>query len=512
MLRKVKTENGWLQGIPAADPRITAFKGIPFAKAPVGDLRWKAPQAAENWEGVRDASRFAPISVQWTPGGGDPEDLYNKEWHVDPKTPMSEDCLYLNVWTPARSEDEKLPVMFWIFGGGLQCGYPSEMEFDGERIARRGVVLVSVNYRVNIFGFMAHPELSAEDPAAATNFGLLDQKAGLEWVQRNIASFGGDPDNVTIFGQSAGGGSVTMHLTSPLTEGLFHKAIIQSGGGLLPPGRLHLTLEEAEQKGKSFLDAIGLSSLEEARKIDAKELFKLCEAHMPWGSVTDGRYLVETPTETFVKGKHKMIPLMIGNTGNEFLVKPNFNSVEELHKYLEEVYGDKKEDFLKIALKDGNDLESAAKNLTYNRFEIGNTLMCEVNARINGARIYNYYFDPEIPGDDNGSFHSSELWFTFETLAKCWRPFTGKHYDLARVMCNYWTNFAKYGDPNGPDADGSPMPAWDACEPGKAKRMLFSDECTMEDSINSELKEKLLDYYLDIVMDPDKLKSIKLPR
>lgn len=140
MLRKVRVENGWLEGIPAADPRITAFKGIPFAKPPVGPLRWKAPQAADDWQGVRDASRFAALSMQATPGLGNPEDLYNKEWHVDSEVPMSEDCLYLNIWTAAKKGDEKLPVMLWIFGGGLQVGYPSEMEFDGERIARRGVI------------------------------------------------------------------------------------------------------------------------------------------------------------------------------------------------------------------------------------------------------------------------------------------------------------------------------------------------------------------------------------
>ena len=222
MLRIVKTENGQVEGIPAADPRITAFKGIPFAAPPVGQNRWRAPQPCEDWEGVRKAYSFAPISVQDTPGIGD--NLYNREWHVDSEIPMDEDCLYLNVWTGAKSAEEKQPVVVWYFGGGLQWGYPSEMEFDGERLARRGIVVVTVNYRLNVFGFLAHPELTKEQPDAPTNFGSLDQKAGLNWVVRNIEAFGGDPDNITIAGQSAGGGSVLSQLTCPDNFGIIKKS------------------------------------------------------------------------------------------------------------------------------------------------------------------------------------------------------------------------------------------------------------------------------------------------
>ena len=175
MLREVRVENGLVRGIPAADPRITAFKGIPYAAPPVGELRWRAPQPAADWEGVRDCARFGPIAMQETPGL-DPNAFYSKEWHVDPEIPMSEDCLQLNIWTPAKSADEKLPVMVWIFGGGLYNGYPAEMEFDGERFARRGVILVSVNYRLNAFGFLAHPEITKECPEFPTNFGHLDQR------------------------------------------------------------------------------------------------------------------------------------------------------------------------------------------------------------------------------------------------------------------------------------------------------------------------------------------------
>ena len=233
MLRTVQTENGWVKGIEAADPRITAFKGIPFAAPPVGENRWRAPQPCEDWDGVRECYRFAPISMQSVPGIGD--NVYIREWHVDPEIAMDEDCLYLNVWTGAKEVTEKQPVLVWFFGGGLQCGYPAEMEFDGERIARRGVVVVTVNYRVNVFGFLAHPQLTEEQPDAPTNFGSLDQQAALRWVQRNIAFFGGDPGNVTIAGQSAGGGSVMSQMACMDNEGLFHRAgwRNRSAGGIV---------------------------------------------------------------------------------------------------------------------------------------------------------------------------------------------------------------------------------------------------------------------------------------
>jgi para-nitrobenzyl esterase len=213
MLREVKVENGIVKGLPAADPRITSFKGIPFAAPPVGENRWRAPQPAKDWNGVLKAFEFAPISMQ-AKTVIDENNIYTREWNVDPDIPMDEDCLYLNVWTPSCSGNEKLPVFVWYFGGALQFGNTAEMEFDGERIARRGVVVVTVNYRLNVFGFLCHPEITAEAPGAPANFGNLDQQAGTQWVKRNIAAFGGDPNNITIGGQSAGGGSVLSQLTS----------------------------------------------------------------------------------------------------------------------------------------------------------------------------------------------------------------------------------------------------------------------------------------------------------
>ena len=204
MIKETRVENGVVRGVAAADPRIISYKGIPFAAPPVGALRWKAPQPAADWQGVLDCTRFAPISVQCKPGT-DPDNIYTREWNVDPDIPMSEDSLYLNVWTPAKTTEERLPVFVWYFGGGLVEGNTAEMEFNGERLARRGIVVVTINYRLNVFGFLAHPELTAENPDFPTNFGHLDQIFGLQWVKRNIAAFGGDPNNITIGGQSAGG-------------------------------------------------------------------------------------------------------------------------------------------------------------------------------------------------------------------------------------------------------------------------------------------------------------------
>jgi len=271
MLRQTIIRNGKVRGLPGNDPRITVYKGIPFAQPPVGDLRWKAPHPCEDWEGTLEAYNFGPISVQDQPAVG--TDIYCKEWHVVPDIPMSEDCLYLNVWTPAKTTDEKLPVLFWIFGGGFQWGYTAEMEFNGERLARRGIVVVSVNYRLAALGFLAHPNLTAESPDAPANFGLLDQQAGLRWVKDNISAFGGDPDNITIAGQSAGGGSVLNQITNEDNFGLIKGAVIMSGMIRFPGDGddilLPVTLEKAEAKGKEFLNFLGVNSIEEARKLDA---------------------------------------------------------------------------------------------------------------------------------------------------------------------------------------------------------------------------------------------------
>ncbi|HPU17058.1 MAG TPA: carboxylesterase family protein [Bacillota bacterium] len=482
MLRKVRTKNGWVRGFPAADPRITVFKGIPFAAPPVGKLRWHAPMPARDWDGTLECYEFAPMAMQY-PIKADPNALYDREWHVDPDHPMSEDCLYLNIWTPAKTGDEKFPVMVWIFGGGLMCGYPSEMEFDGERIARRGVILVSINYRLNVFGFLCHPEITAESPEKPANFGHLDQQAGIQWVKRNIAAFGGDPDNITIFGQSAGGGSVLVQVASPQNKGLFQKAILQSSGGMLPPSSFAMNIREAEQQGVRLFKELGVKSLDEARMIDAKTVFEAAVTSgggYQWGTVVGDPFLMDYPVNYFKYNTRNKVALMVGHTADEFPIVPQGNTIEELEEYAKRTFGEHADEYLALIKKGSTTLEEMKAKGTYNGFELGDVLLLDNNSKFETSDAYYYIFDPEIPGWDNpGAFHSSELWFVFETLAKCWRPFKGKHYDLARMMCNYWTNFAKSGDPNGLDADGTPMPEWKPYAKEQRGAMFFGDEPKM---------------------------------
>ncbi len=480
MLRQVRTENGWVRGIEAADPRITAFRGIPFAAPPVGKNRWRAPQPCEGWAGIRDTSRFAPISMQWIPGLGD--DIYCREWHVDPDIPMGEDCLYLNIWTGARKAGEKRPVLVWFFGGGLQCGYTAEMEFDGERIARRGIVVVTVNYRVGALGFLTHPQISREQPEAPANFGNLDQQAGLRWVRRNIAAFGGDPERITIAGQSAGGGSVMSQAACPDNRGLFSGAVVMSGMIFDPYRRREIgrpeKLKEAEKKGESFFAFLGVKTLEEARRVDAVALQrcyeKYMEDHVPFFTVQDDLFCTGDPIALYRAGKCVDVVMMAGNTSDEFLNAIEAAEDGELAAEAKRIFGEKAEEFLQLP-------ESRGKREGLGYAPVSG-IACTVRGVLGdiakeGRRGYCYCFDPDIPGwDDPGTFHSSDLWFWFETLAKCWRPFVGRHYDLARQMCDYFCNFIRTGDPNGKDLNGEELPRWEAWNDQSPCTMIFTRE------------------------------------
>lgn len=493
MLKVVQTENGAVRGLPGNNTRVTVFKGIPFAAPPVGKNRWRAPQPAANWEGILDAFQFGPISMQDTPGLG--TDIYCREWHVDPEIPMDEDCLYLNVWTNAKSADEKLPVYVWFFGGGFQWGYPPEMEFNGENIAKRGIVVVSVNYRLGAFGFMSHPEISAEAPEAPTNFGNLDQQAGLKWVVRNIQAFGGDPKNITIGGQSAGGGSVMSHLTSKQSIGLYQKAIVHSGMIRSPYDVDRFItpkpLKEVEPNGVAFFDFLGVKNLDEARALDAKfirdKYGEFAQSHPRFAPTIDGRFMEDDPYVLFLKGEHANVPMISGNTGDEFKAAIFADDDKQFMEKAGAIFGDKLEKFLSFpeALKkDGK------------RYAQADSLECAIKAAFphNEAECYYYNFNPDIPGWDNpGTFHSVDLWFWFETIGACWRPFTGRHFDLARKMCNYMTNFIKCGDPNGKDIDGTDMPVWKPYRTGSKYAMNFLPEGPVPSYNNSEFNDFIID-------------------
>jgi Carboxylesterase type B len=481
MLRKVTVENGVVEGLPAADPRITSFKGIPYAAPPVGENRWRAPQPAKNWEGVLKAYKFAPISMQHVPGE-DPDNLYSREWNVDTSIEMSEDCLMLNVWTPARKADEKLPVFVWYFGGGLREGNTAEMEFDGERIARRGIVVVTVNYRLNVFGFFAHPEITAEAPDYPANFGYLDQRFGTMWVKRNIAAFGGDPDNITIGGQSAGGGSVMAQVASPLNKGLFQKAIVDSGLELCPyePNMFgpNLTLAEAEQIGVKFFEELGVKTLAEARKLDAVYVRdKAIVSKLRFGVTEDGHMITGLSNQLFMKNQVNLVPMLFGHTSTEFPSTPPAKTVEEFREYARSHFGEDAPEFLALCSSYNDSLTEMKAKSQAQHLEFSIRRLAHMKA-VTGDKhpMWYWVFDPEIPGwDDPGTFHSCDLWFFFETLAKCWRPFKGKHYDLSRMMCNYWANFIRSGDPNGQDADGEDLPLWKPYTEEEPNRIWFGD-------------------------------------
>ena len=501
MIRKAKTENGVVRGIQGGNARITVYRGVPFAAPPVGNLRWRAPQPALNWEGERCCFEFAPISMQEIPGRSK-DNIYTREWHVNSDIPMSEDCLYLNIWTPSVTGEEKLPVLVWFFGGGYQVGYTAEMEFDGEALAKRGIVVVSVNYRVGAFGFMAHPALTAAQPQDPANFGLLDQQAGLRWVKRNIAAFGGDPEEITVGGQSAGGGSVMYQITCRQNEGLIKRATPISGIFRDPyktpfagNGRL---LQDVEKIGEEFFDFLGVKTLEEARVIDAVTLRDAYEAFrkgaMALGPCVDGIFNVDDTYRLFADGKGLDIPVMAGNTMDEFNARITAENEEEFLEKARDCFGEDTDQFLAFheAKRRGPDGSYAPVSI----IECALKHMFREGAE-NGRKAANYYycFNEDIPGWDHpGNFHSVDLWFFFDNLQKCWRPFTGRHYDLARQMADYWVNFIKTGDPNGSGSDGLPLPQWGAYDSAHDESMIFDMRGAFPEHEDSAFKHFLIDH------------------
>ena len=467
MLREAVTKYGKVRGIAADDPRVTVFKGVPFAKPPVGKLRWKAPEPPEPWEGIRDCIEFGPASMQDIPGV-DP-DLYSMEFHVDSNIPISEDSLYLNIWTGAKDTSEKLPVLVWIYGGAFQWGYTSEIEFNGERLARHGIIVVSIAYRLGVFGFLAHPELSKEDPDHPTNFGLLDQRAALKWVYENISQFGGDPENITLGGQSAGGASVTYLLTNEETKAMVKKASVFSGlirnPFLMDEIIMPKKLECVEKNGEEFLRYIGCSSVAKARELEAEKIrdayWDFAKDHPRFVACVDGVNVKEDPYIYISNGKFPDIPLFAGYTKDEFIDVLPARADTSNKKLWADV-------FEKSGIRYINIVQNTVRDVADKLSSDGRK-----------SPVFTYKFAPSIPGDDDpGVFHSCDLWFFFENMQKCWRPYNGMHYALARRMCDYWTNFIKSGDPNGRGYDGEELPLWKKCtsDDPVSSEMIFTEE------------------------------------
>ena len=434
----VKMTKGTIEGIKQNG--YVVFKGIPYAKAPVGELRWKAPVEMDPWEGTYKADTFRNMCMQELPQAEHPfMGRFHKEFYNNPEfvPGMGEDCLYLNIWVPEHEEGEKLPVAFWIHGGGFGGGYSSELEFDGEAYCQKGVILVTVNYRVNIFGFFAHSWLDAENERQVSgNYGILDQIAALKWVEENIESFGGDKENISVFGQSAGSMSTQVLCSSKLTGNLISKAILQSGISCEEDILLTPTLKEEEEIGEQFVTLSGKTSLEELRAMSAEEIFqverKLNDELWKSGKGlslvpnADGYVLDETVKEVWKKNGMKDIPYLCGVV------------TDDLGASRKEVQEGKTGILMEECKRWGEKCEEREKP------------------------AYLYHFAHELPGDDWGAFHSSELWYTFGTLGRCWRPMTEQDYELSEEMVTFWTNFMKTGNPNGEIKNQEEKNTWES--------------------------------------------------
>jgi para-nitrobenzyl esterase len=462
-LDTIKTDAGAVSGI-ATSGGVTAFLGIPFGAPPIADLRWRPPQPVPHWEGVRKADHFGASCMQNQAGSRLP---WTEEFMT--QGPIAEDCLFVNVWTPAKSASAKLPVMFWIYGGGFNEGSSSVAVYDGTELAKKDVIIVSVNYRVGPIGFFVHPDLSKEsEHHVSGNYGLLDQIAALQWVHKNISGFGGDPASVTIFGQSAGALSVVDLMRSPLAKGLFVRAIAQSGPGLLPANALNAnqTLADREAAGARYADAKGAHTLAELRALPAASFFASTGgrggAAPPNGPFKDGWVLPATdPID--------QLPLIIGFVADDLGVSGGFGvaaqtpSIAAYQSAAQRSYGDRADEFLKLyPVSSDADVAAAQKAAGRDRVRVSMDLWAaeQLNA---SKRMYTYFFNHVLPWPAHpefGAFHTSEVPYVFETLARIDRPWDAADKKLSDTVSSYWTNFAKKGDPNGPG-----LPPWPAYSP-----------------------------------------------
>jgi para-nitrobenzyl esterase len=471
----VRLRSGSLQGdrLGAAG---AVFKGIPFAAPPVGPLRWREPMPVASWQGLRAATQYRSACAQPDMG-----------WNSSLVPSASEDCLYLNVWTPRLDRAAHLPVMVWIHGGGFTGGSGTDPMFDGGRLSARGVVLVTLNYRLGVLGFFSHPQLGVGAGSASGNFGLLDQIAALKWVHDNIVRFGGDPNAVTIFGQSAGGGSVLALLTSRLATASFRRAIVESGATLGPQPAT--TLAAARAIGEKFADQ---ATLEQLRALPARDLLQRWGAFMTGmaqaGPIVDGHVLVEDPAAAFAAGHEQKVPLIIGNNARE-----GFGRIADaqLAQIIQTFYGPDAGAVLpEYATAPGAEksvLGSAANQwLTDTTFRCGAVITASRHSAT-GAPAYSYQFEQSLPAHpQDGAQHSFELPYVFGNLLAAGAlggAYSASDRALSDVMVGYWTNFAKAGDPNGPG-----LPAWPAFDSAARTYMRFATAYSQDASVGHGLR------------------------
>jgi para-nitrobenzyl esterase len=489
---RVKTANGILEGTDESGIKI--FKGVPFAAPPVGNLRWKEPQPVQNWSGVRKADKFGPRAMQ-LPIFGDMNFRSNG---------MSEDCLYLNIWTPAKTGNEHLPILVYFYGGGFRAGDGSEPRYDGENMARKGIVAVTVNYRLGVFGFLAHPELTEESPNHASgNYGLLDQSAALQWVQKNIDAFGGDSAKITIAGESAGSFSVSAQMASPLSKNIIAGAIGESGSllGLNPT----VFLKEAEKTGTDFAASIKANSLIDLRAIPAEQLLK-ATANTTFGRfpiTVDGYFFPKSPREIYESGEQAHVPLLVGWNSQEMnyqmILGQDKLTLENYTKAVQKLYGEKSSEALRVYnASNDEEVEQVATDLAGDRFIGFSTWKwSDLQSKTGGKPVYRYLYARPRPAmrpemgnataglaggvikdsssdktpASRGAAHSAEIEYALGNLPTN-RVYDWQAYDykVSEIMQGFFANFIKTGNPN-----GLGVPEWPEVDNNKGVQVMHID-------------------------------------
>jgi para-nitrobenzyl esterase len=477
----VQTKYGKVKGAVNESRTVVSFRGIPYAAPPVGDLRWKEPQPPQPWSGIRDATRFCPSCIQNRVYTHLPNGPWTEEFMVQDS--ISEDCLFLNIWTPATSAADKLAVLVYIHGGAFTEGSGSIDVYDGQELAKKGIIVITINYRLGVLGFLAHPELTAESPNHVSgNYGFLDQIAALKWISENIAAFGGDPSRVTISGQSAGAASVNVLIISPLAKGLFCGAITQSGTTFFRGQMGSWTLSDGEKQGIEFAKSKGASSIAELRTMPALALIAR-DTNGPgfrFGGVLDGYFQTADAGEIFTASKQNDTPFMSGMNADETRYRGSTG------KDFKELY------------PSGSDKEkaTAVKLAGQEQSRLNTWLWLEFRAKTSKTKGWEYYFDRAIPWPEHpefGAFHTGEVPYVFNNL-KMLRGHKMEKTDsvVADRMSSYWANFVRNGDPNGPG-----LPAWEPFKENEHEVMELGEHMGMIPIASSEerfefLKEQLL--------------------
>ena len=475
---QVKVANGILESVDESGVR--SFKGIPYAQPPVGELRWKEPQPAKNWKGILAADKFGPRAMQ-RPIYSDMNFRSNG---------ISEDCLYLNVWTPAKSVNDRLPVLVYFYGGGFNAGDGSEYRYDGESMARRGIVAITVNYRLGVFGFLALPELTKESPHHASgNYGLMDQSTALHWVQKNISAFGGDPQKITIAGESAGSSSVSAQMASPLSKNIIAGAIGESGS--LLGKHSTVSLSEAEQLGEKFLKSIGAITLAGLRAMSAEKILE--ETSKPGLSKfpvdVDGFFFPKSPVEIYTSGNQAKVPLLVGwNSGEgsyQSILEQQAPTPENFTKAIQKRFGDNAEELLKVYnINDEETIQQLATDLAGDLFTGLNTWKwSDLQSKTGGHPVYRYFYAhprPAINEDTTKALpeafavHSAEIEYAMGNLPTNhvydWQP---DDYKVSAILQSFFANFIKTGNPN-----GLGVPEWPAVKSGDAAEVMHINVTT----------------------------------